>query len=319
MHSSFPQKADLDRAYTQVRKYAHRTPVLTSSAINNIAGCELYFKCENLQRGGAFKFRGATNAALSLPQDKLQKGLATHSSGNHAAALCIVAGMLGVPAYIVMPETAPAIKVAAVKGYGGKITFCKPTLEARESTLNQVVEQTGATFIHPYNNYDIIAGQSTACRELLEDVPDLDAVIAPVGGGGLMSGTALSAVNFGKKGIKVFGAEPEGADDAFRSKRDGVIYPSVGPKTIADGLLTSLGDKTFPIICELVDQIITVSDHEITAAMRLIWERMKTVVEPSGATVLAAVIKSGDLFKGKKTGLILSGGNADIPKINWEL
>ncbi len=318
MENNFPSLSELDKAYSIVRQYAHRTPVMKSSAINEISGAELYFKCENFQRGGAFKFRGATNAALSLPKELLSKGLATHSSGNHAAALCIVAKTLGVPAYIVMPETAPAIKVAAVKNYGGKIFFCKPTLEARESTLNQVVEETGSTFIHPYNSYDIIAGQSTACRELLEEVPDLDSVIAPVGGGGLLSGTALTALNFGKNYITVYASEPDGADDAFRSIRDGYIHPSVNPKTIADGLLTSLGDKTYPIIKRLVSEIITVSDHEITQAMKLIWERMKIIVEPSGATVLAAVLKSGDLFRGKKTGLILSGGNVDIPNINWE-
>ena len=306
-----PEYSDIKSAYGRIKKYIHRTPVLSSKSINVICGAEIFFKCENFQKVGAFKFRGATNALSLLDSEQLKKGVATHSSGNHAAALALAARMFGTKSYVVMPETAPSIKKIAVNGYGAEITFCKPTLEARESTLNQLVEKTGASFIHPYNNSSIIAGQGTACLELLEEIGTLDIVLAPVGGGGLLSGTAISAKAISSK-ILVFGAEPEMADDAYRSYSSKTLLPSVNPNTIADGLMTSLGSITFRVILEKVDKIITVSEDSIVQAMRLIWERMKIIVEPSSAVPLAAVLQNKNLFAGKKTGIILSGGNVDL-------
>ena len=252
--------------------------------------------------------RGATNAILSLDDSELQNGVATHSSGNHAGALALAAQKLGVPSYIAMPNTAPKIKISSVKSYGGNITFCKPTLDDREETLNNIVEETSATFIHPYDDYRIITGQATCAKEIYEELTNLDFLITPVGGGGLLSGSILSTQYFSES-TKVIGAEPKGADDAFRSVRDNKIYPSVKPQTIADGLLTSLSDKTFSIIKSGVDRIITVSEESIETAMYLIWERMKIIVEPSSATVLAVVMENPELFKNKRVALILSGGN----------
>jgi len=303
--------ANILEAQARISPYIHRTPVLTSRSLNELAGCELFFKCENMQRGGAFKARGAFNASLSLTPDELKNGIATHSSGNHATALSLAGKTLGTAAYVVMPSNSKKIKVASVKAFGGRITFCEPNLKAREDTLANVIDATGASFIPPYDDTRIIAGQATAAKELIEDIPELDTVIAPVGGGGLLSGTALSSFYFGDN-IRVFAAEPEGANDAWRSMKEGHIVPSINPDTIADGLLTSLGNNNFPIIRQLVKKIIIVNDNEIIAAMRLIWERLKIVVEPSSATVLAAVLKSPDDFKGMKTGLILSGGNVDL-------
>ncbi|NOX18137.1 MAG: pyridoxal-phosphate dependent enzyme [Chlorobi bacterium] len=314
MLNAVPTKENILEAEKRIKKFIHRTPILTSESINGISGAKLFFKCENFQKVGAFKFRGATNAILSLPKEELSRGVATHSSGNHAAALSLAAIMNGVPAYIVMPKTAPKIKIDAVKEYGGIITFCEPTLEARETELKKVVEKTGATFVHPYDNYDIIAGQATCAKEIIESVENIDYILAPVGGGGLLSGTALSAKYFGEN-IKVSAAEPEGADDAFRSLRDGKIYPSTDPNTIADGLLTSLSEKTFEIIENNVEEIITVSDEEIIYAMRMIWERMKIIVEPSSAVTLAAVLKQKTKFADKKIALILSGGNVDLENL----
>lgn len=304
------------RAADRIGSVIHHTPVLTSAGLNKIVGVEMFFKCENLQKVGAFKFRGASNAVFSLSDEEAKKGVATHSSGNHAAALTLAAKIRGIPAYIVMPKTAPRVKKEAVAGYGAKITFCEPTLESRELTLEKVVAQTGAAFIHPYNDYRIIAGQATAALELLEAIPDLDIVITPVGGGGLLSGTALS-VSALSPSTEVFGAEPEGADDAFRSIREGRIIPSVNPKTIADGLLTSLGDKTFPIIQKYVKQIVTVNDEATIAAMRYIWERMKIVIEPSAAVPFAALLEKKIELSGKRIGIILSGGNVDLNNLPW--
>ncbi|KAF0142879.1 MAG: pyridoxal-5'-phosphate-dependent protein beta subunit [Stygiobacter sp.] len=309
-----PTKQDITEVHERIKNQIHRTPILSSSSINKIAECELYFKCENFQKVGAFKFRGASNAVLSLSNDELQKGVATHSSGNHAAALALAAKMKNVPAYIVMPRTAPQIKKIVVQGYGAKIIFCEPTLQAREETLAKVVEETGATFIHPYNNYSVIAGQATCAKEILEEITDLDYIIPPVGGGGLTSGTCLSAKYFANK-TKVIGAEPLGASDAFRSLRDKIIYPSANPNTICDGLLTSLGEKTFTILSRDISEILTVSDEAIAAAMRLIWERMKIIVEPSSAVTLAVVLENKEKFAGKKIALILSGGNVDLTKL----
>ena len=309
-------KETLQQAHERIKPYIHHTPVLTSSAINEIAGCSIFFKCENLQKIGAFKARGAMNAALQLTPEQRAKGIATHSSGNHAQAIARAAKILGIPSYIVMPRTAPEVKKKGVRGYGGQIFECEPNVQSRESTLADVVAKTGATEIHPYNNYHIIEGQSTAAKELIEEIAGLDFMIAPVGGGGLLSGTLLSA-KFFSPSTKVIAGEPAGADDAFRSMQSGKIEASQA-NTIADGLLTSLGDKTFPIIRENVEKIIPVADEEIIAAMRLIWERMKIIVEPSAVVPFAAVLKEKKLFEGKKVGIILSGGNVDLAKVsNW--
>ncbi len=310
----FPSANEICDAHQRIHPYVHTTPVLTSKSIDELAGASLFFKCENMQRGGAFKARGAFNASLQLTNEELAKGVATHSSGNHATALSLAARTLGIPAYIVMPSNSKRIKIASVEAFGGKITFCEPTLQARESTLEEIVQKTGAVFIPPYDDYRIIAGQATAAKELIEAIENLDAIIAPVGGGGLLAGTALSAKYFTKR-CAAFAAEPAGADDAWRSLKAGKIIPSINPVTISDGLLTSLGTRNFPIIQELVSEIIRVEESEIISAMRLLWERLKIVVEPSSATVLAAVLKSKDLFEGKKTGLILSGGNVDLSEM----
>lgn len=284
---------------------------MTSSTLDRMLDTSLFFKCENFQKVGAFKFRGASNAVLCMPEEDLKKGVATHSSGNHAQALALAARKMGVPAYIVMPSNSPEVKQAAVRGYGAEVILCEPTLQAREATLNAVVERTGATFVHPYNNYDIIAGQSTAAQELIQDYPDLDIILAPVGGGGLMSGTALAARYF-SPGTQVIGAEPAGANDAYRSFQTGTLIPSVNPKTIGDGLLTSLGEKTFEIILNHVDDIVTCSEQGILQAMRLIWERMKILVEPSSAVPLATLLENKIDVRGKRVGIIISGGNVDM-------
>ena len=311
---NIPDYSDVEKAHRTIQEYAHRTPVLTSSSINKIVGADLFFKCENFQKVGAFKFRGACNAVFSLSQEEMEKGVATHSSGNHAAALALAAKMRGIPAYIVMPETSPEIKKKAVAGYGAKITFCKPTLQARESTLARVVKETGGTEIHPYNNFHVIAGQGTAAKELIEDKGNFDIIIAPVGGGGLLSGTVLSTKKL-LPACKVIAAEPAGADDAFRSFQAKKLIPSKNPKTIADGLLTSLGERNFAIISEKVDDIVTVSEEKIVEAMRLIWERMKIIIEPSSAVPLAAILENKIDVQNKKVGIILSGGNLDLGKL----
>jgi threonine dehydratase len=309
-----PDFTDIVKAHARISPLVHRTPVMTAKSINQITGSNLFFKCENLQKVGAFKFRGACNAVFSLFEEEARKGVATHSSGNHAAALALAARMRGIPAYIVMPRTAPEIKKKAVAGYGGIITFCEPTLQARESTLMQVIAETGATEVHPYDNFFVIAGQGTAAKELIEDAGDFDIIMAPVGGGGLLSGTSLSVKKL-NPGCKVIAAEPLGADDACRSFHAGVIYPSENPKTIADGLLTSLSQRTFTIIRENVDDIVTVTEEKIVEAMRLIWERMKIIIEPSSAVPLAAILEDKLNVSGKKVGIILSGGNLDLGKL----
>ena len=314
--NNIPTITDIRQAAKRIQKYIHRTPVLTSANINQIAGAELFFKCENFQKVGAFKARGATNAVFSLTDEEASRGVATHSSGNHAAAMALAARFRGIPAYIVMPRTAPPVKKKAVEGYSAEITFCEPTLQAREAGLEAVVERTGAAFIHPYNDYRIIAGQATASLELLEEIERVDVVLTPVGGGGLTSGTALT-VKYLSPETRMIATEPEMADDAYRSFRDGKIYPSVNPRTIADGLLTSLGDKTFGIITKYVDDIVTVSEKSIIAAMRLIWERMKIVVEPSAAVPLAAIVSGRLDVSGKRAGIILSGGNVDLDQLPW--
>ena len=311
---NLPVFADIEKAHKLVQKYAHRTPVLKSSGINAIVGGELYFKCENLQKVGAFKFRGACNAVFSLSEEEAAKGVATHSSGNHAAALALAAKMRGIAAHIVMPSNSPEIKKKAVAGYGAQITFCEPTLQARESTLAAVIEKTGATEIHPYNNFDVIAGQGTAAKELIEENGEFDVVMAPVGGGGLLSGTAISVKHL-LPDCKVIAAEPAGADDAFRSFYAKTLIPSENPCTIADGLLTSLGERNFAIILDKVDAIVTVSEEAIVEAMRMIWERMKIIIEPSSAVPLAAILEGKVDIQNKKVGIILSGGNLDLGKL----
>ncbi len=307
---------DIRQAATRIAGRVHRTPVLTCAAIDGLAGASLFFKCENFQKVGAFKMRGATNAVLSLDDDDAARGVATHSSGNHAQALALAARLRGIPAFIVMPSNAPAVKRVAVEGYGAEIITCEPTLQAREETLNAVVERTGAVFVHPYDNEAIIAGQGTAALELLEEVPDLDVVMAPVGGGGLLSGTALAVKALAPE-ARVIAAEPTGADDAARSLTAGHIIPSVDPDTVADGLLTSLGERNFPIIKENVSAIWTVGDPEIITAMRLIWERMKIVIEPSAAVCLAAILARPGEVAGLRIGIILSGGNVDLDRLPW--
>ncbi len=311
-----PTLEKIREAADRIEPYAHRTPVLTCKAINAMVGAELFFKCENFQKAGAFKFRGATNAVFSLPEDQASRGVATHSSGNHGAALALAARTRGVRAHVVMPQNAPQVKKDAVAGYGAEITFCTPTLQAREQTLAKVVEATGAAVVHPYNDYRVIAGQATAALELMEDVADLDIIMTPIGGGGLACGTALS-VRYVQPKTKVIAAEPMGADDAYRSFRAGKLIPSENPKTIADGLLTSLGDKTFPIVCEFMDDIVTVSEEGIVEAMRCIWERMKIVVEPSAVVPLGALLRGRLDVAAKRVGIILSGGNVDLNKLPW--
>ena len=312
-----PSFNELAETANRIRPFIHRTPVLTSGSIDEISGMKLFFKCENFQRMGAFKMRGATNAVLQLSPEDKKYGVATHSSGNFAQALSLAAKNAGLKAYIVMPENAPAVKRMAVLGYGAEIIDCAPTLEARESTLNQVVARTGACFIHPYNDINVILGQGTAAMELIEDTKELDIIIAPVGGGGLISGTAIAA-HYMLPGTKIFAGEPFGADDAYRSFRKGEIVPSVNPQTIADGLRTSLGDKTFSVIKELLTDIIRVDESEIIFAMRLVWERMKIIVEASGSVPLAAILREKNMFKGKRIGIILSGGNVDLGNLPFK-
>lgn len=310
--NTIPTRTDIEQAHERIRPYIHQTPVLTSAGIDEQAGCQIFFKCENFQKIGAFKARGAMNAALNLSESERQKGVATHSSGNHAQALARAAKILGTASYIVMPRTAPDVKKRGVRAFGGQIFECEPTLQARESTLAEVIAKTGATEIHPFNNYDVMAGQATAAKELFEEIPALDFLLTPVGGGGLLSGTALAALYFSPT-TSVVAGEPEGADDTYRSMKSGSIETSQA-NSVADGLLTSLGDKTFPLICQHVKDVITVSDREIVHAMRLVWERLKVIIEPSCAVPLAAVLKQPGTFAGKRVGIILSGGNVDLPR-----
>ncbi len=304
----------MQELHAKIAPFIHRTPVLTSTLINEMTGASLFFKCENFQKMGAFKMRGATNAILNLTETEKYKGVITHSSGNFAQALSLAAKSLDVPAYIVMPDSAPEVKKAAVRTYGGKITECPSTLQDRERTADEIQQRTGATFIHPSNDLDVILGQGTAAIELLNAQPDLEYIITPVGGGGLIAGTALAVKNFGQD-CKCIGAEPMEADDAWRSLKSGRIEENTSANTIADGLKTQLGDKNFPIILEHVQEIVRVTEEEIRSALRLIWERMKIVVEPSSAVALAAVIKEKGRFREKKIGIIISGGNVDLENL----
>jgi threonine dehydratase len=310
----FPSLEDIKEAHRRIQPFIHRTPIMKSEAINQMAGCEIFFKCENFQKVGAFKARGAANAVAKLSKEQRKNGVATHSSGNHAAALARAATVAGIKSYIVMPSNAPDIKKKAVKSYGGEIILCEPNLKARETTLQEVVDRTGATFIPPYDYMDVIEGQATCALEMWEEGIDFDAIMAPVGGGGLLGGTALTTKYISPR-TKVIAGEPSGADDAYRSFQDKKLIPMEDPKTIADGLLTSLGKINFKIIMQYVDDILTVSDEEIIEAMRLVYERMKIIIEPSCAVPLAALLKNKPMFKGQKVGIILSGGNVDLGKL----
>lgn len=309
---------DIRGAAQRIAPWVHRTPVMTCATLDALAGKSLFLKCENFQKVGAFKFRGACNAVAQLDPAKAPRGVVTHSSGNHAQALALAARQRGIPAYIVMPRTAPAVKRRAVEGYGGKVYPCEPNLAARESEAAKVLQETGATLIPPYDHPHVIAGQGTAAVEFMEQVPHLDALIAPVGGGGLMAGLAIAARGL-NPAIRIFAAEPAGADDAARSIAAGKLLPQTGPKTVADGLLTSLGNLTWPILRDHLERIVTVSDDAIVAAMRLVWERAKIIIEPSSAVPVAAVLS--DEFKSltgiSRVGIVLSGGNVDLDGLPW--
>jgi threonine dehydratase len=311
-----PSFSAVQEAAGRLRRVVRRTPVLTCRTLDRLCDAELRFKCENFQGGGAFKLRGAANAILSLPEAEARRGVATHSSGNHAQALALAARARGIAAHVVMPTSAPAVKQQAVADYGARIIPCAPTLAAREETLARVLAETGAVFIHPYDDARVIAGQGTAALELLQECGQMDAVLAPVGGGGLLSGTVLAAKGL-QPATHVIGVEPAAADDACRSLAAGHIIPAENPVTIADGLRTSLGRLTFPIIQSGATRIVTVSEPAIVRAMRLIWERMKILVEPSGAVVLAALLENRAEVPGRRLGLILSGGNVDLDRLPW--
>ncbi len=308
------EKQELLDCHQRIKPFIHRTPVLSSRLINEIVGAEVFFKCENFQRGGAYKMRGATNAILQLTDEERRRGVVTHSSGNFAQAVSLGAQSLGVTAHIVMPTSAPGVKKIGVKEYQGIIYECEPTLEAREENANRIAQETGATLLHPSNDIDVIIGQGTSAMELLEDHPDLNSIFCPVGGGGLIAGTSLAAHYFGND-CQVYGGEPFEADDAYRSLQSGKIESNESTNTIADGLKTTLGDNNFPIIKEYVSAIIRVTEEEIISAMHLIWERMKIIVEPSSAVALAALIRDRKNFENQKVGIIVSGGNVDLAKL----
>ena len=312
--TTIPTYQDIQRVHQAIQPFINKTPVLSSSSINQISGATIFFKCENFQKVGAFKMRGAASATMALSKEELSRGVATHSSGNHAQAVALSAKNYKTKAYIVMPSNAPVIKRNATAGYGAEIITCEPTLAARESTLKEVVAKTGATFIHPYNNYNVIAGQATAAKEMIEEVGALEVVMAPVGGGGLMSGTALSTKAL-LPNATLIGAEPAIANDAYRSFKSGTMQYNTSIDTIADGLRTNLGTYTLEIILKYLDDIITVSEEEIVHAMRLIWERMKIIIEPSCAVPFAAVLQQKDRFAGKRIGIILTGGNVDVENL----
>ena len=311
-----PALSDLRAAAARIADTAHRTPVLTSHSLNEMAGATLFFKCENFQKGGAYKFRGALNAVRQLTAEQSARGVVTHSSGNHATCLSLAARLHGIPAYIVVPSNAPLIKQRAITAYGGQLTLCEPTLIARQAAADRIQRETGATFIHPYDNPSVIAGQATVALELFEQVPTLDALVAPVSGGGLLSGLCL-ATHALAPNIQVWGAEPILADDAFRSLREGRLLPNANTATIADGLRASLSERTFAIIREHASGIVTVTEEQIIAAMRLVWERMKIIVEPSAAVPFAAVLAAPEKFRGKRVGIVLTGGNVDLGKLPW--
>ena len=307
---------DIELAHERIRPFIHRTPILTNSSINELVGANLFFKCENFQKAGSFKIRGATNTVELLSETELKRGVATTSSGNHGAALSMAVTRRGGETRVVMPTNTPKIKVNNVMRNGGEVVWCEPDQKFRESVLRDVVNETGATVVHPYNDERIMAGQGTCAKEMLEDIPTLDIIVSPVSGGGLLSGTLIASKNM-KKSIEVFGAEPEEADDAFQSLKQGKIVPNKTINTVCDGLRAEIGSKTFPVIQDLVDGIETVSESDIVESLRMIWERMKIIVEPSCSISLAMVIKNSNLFKDKNVGLIMSGGNVDLNSLPW--
>ena len=311
-----PTYDDVLAAHERIKPYIHRTPVLTSSYLNKLTGAELFFKCENFQKAGAFKARGASNAVFSLSEEKAAIGVATHSSGNHALSLSYAAGRRGIPVTVVMPHTAPQAKKDAVIGYGGTIVECEPSTSSREETFARVVAKSGAEFVHPYNDPRVIAGQGTCSRELVEQVDKLDAVIAPIGGGGMVSGTCLTLSNIAPE-INIYAAEPLNADDAARSFRAGHIIADDAPDTVADGLKVPLKDLTWHFVSNHVTDILTATEQEIIDAMKLIWKRMKIVMEPSSAVPLATILKNKEIFEGKRVGVIITGGNVDLDHLPW--
>jgi threonine dehydratase len=313
-----PTLEDMLVAHERIRPHIHRTPVLTSSFLNDLTGAELFFKCENFQKAGAFKVRGASNAVFGLDEETARAGVATHSSGNHALSLSYAAGRRGIPCHVVMPKTAPQAKKDAVRGYGGIITECEPSTSSREAVFAEVQNETGAEFVHPYNDPRVIAGQGTCSKELMEQTDGLDAVIAPIGGGGMVSGTCLTLSNLAPE-VKIYAAEPEQADDAARSFRAGHIIADDAPVTVADGLKVPLKELTWHFVSSHVSDILTASEQEIIDAMRLIWARMKIVMEPSSAVPLATILKNRDVFAGKRVGVIITGGNVDLGKLPWML
>jgi threonine dehydratase len=312
-----PSLPDMLAAHERIKPYIHRTPIVTSSCINKLVGAELFFKCENFQKAGAFKTRGASNAVFGLSEKQASKGVATHSSGNHGTCLSYAAGRRGIPCTVVMPRTAPQAKKDAVRGYGGEVVECEPSTSSREAVFAEVVAATGAEFVHPYNDPRVIAGQATCSKELIEQTRDLDAVIAPIGGGGMVSGTCLTLSNLAPQ-IKIYAAEPEQADDAYRSFRAGHIIADDAPNTIADGLKVPLKELTWHFVSNYVADILTASEQEIVDAMKLIWKRMKIVMEPSSAVPLATILKHREVFAGKRVGVVVTGGNVDLDKLPWQ-
>jgi len=311
-----PTYDDVVAAHERIMPYIHRTPVLTSAFMNELTGAQLFFKCENFQKAGAFKARGACNAVFGLSEEKAKRGVATHSSGNHGLSLAYAAGRRGIPVTVVMPHTAPEAKKAAVRGYGGTIVECEPSTSSREAVFAEVVAKTGADFVHPYNDPRVIAGQGTCAKELIEDLGELDAVIAPIGGGGMVSGSCLTLSAIAPA-VAIYAAEPEQADDAYRSFKAGYIIADDAPHTVADGLKVPLKDLTWHFVSNKVTDILTASEEEIIAAMRLTWERMKIVMEPSCAVPLATIIKNRERFAGQRVGVIITGGNVDLDKLPW--
>ncbi|MFN3133543.1 beta-hydroxyaspartate dehydratase BhcB [Roseibium sp.] len=316
LNTYIPTLEDMLVAHERIKPHVHRTPVLTSSFLNDLTGAELFFKCENFQKAGAFKVRGASNAVFGLDEETAKAGVATHSSGNHALSLSYAAGRRGIPCHVVMPRTAPQAKKDAVRGYGGIITECEPSTSSREAVFAEVEKKTGAEFVHPYNDHRVIAGQGTCSKELMEQTDGLDAVIAPIGGGGMVSGTCLTLSNLAPE-VKIYAAEPDQADDAARSFRAGHIIADDAPNTVADGLKVPLKDLTWHFVSNHVTDILTASEQEIIDAMRLIWARMKIVMEPSSAVSLATILKNKDVFAGKRVGVIITGGNVDLNKLPW--
>ncbi len=312
-----PTLQDMLDAHKRVQPYIHRTPILTSQYLNDLTGAELFFKCENLQKAGAFKARGASNAVFGLTDEQAKRGVATHSSGNHGTCLSYAAGRRGIPCTVVMPHTAPQAKKDAVRGYGGIVVECEPSTTSREAVFAEVIAKSGAEFVHPYNDPRVIAGQGTCSAELIEQVENLDAVVAPIGGGGMISGTCLTLSNLAPN-IKIYAAEPENADDAYRSFKAGHIIADDAPDTIADGLKVPLKDLTWHFVSNHVTDILTASEQEIVDAMKMTWKRMKIIIEPSCGVPLAVILKNKEIFAGKRVGVVLTGGNVDLDLLPWQ-